>query len=250
MFRSSPSGIANAQLCMARAIAQRVWGYYEPENDAMREGTRLHRVVQRYLHTGKVPDADDKAAHAAIKVLPVGPGSVSAADIERVVLLDKHHGYIDWLRGSKHGDLKFTKNVRYQRAKDPTTDPQRIIYAVDAFANDPSLVTLKQFWTVSQFDGKQALTLEHKWTKDSALKAYETIVKPVHEQLAAATQKSLHWQDAPKNLSACDMYPPNGCIMKQHGCRRSLKARLLAIRPKQKGQKQNEQRTGDARTTG
>lgn len=241
MFYSSASGLGLAQICMARAVARYVWGYEEPESDAMREGTRLHRIVQRYLLDGTVPDAREKAAKKCISVLPIRAGSVFEPDIERVVLLPEHSGYMDWLRGSKQGDLKFTKNVRYQREKDPKTDIQRIIYAVDTFANDPSLVTLKQFWTVTQFDGEKALTLEHRWTKDTALEAYDKIVKPVHTQLKAAVEQQLHWQDAPKNHASCDLYPPNGCMMKQHGCRRSLAARLLAIRPKPpKDKKPNE----------
>jgi hypothetical protein len=234
MFRSSPSGIGLTKLCVARAVAHYVWGYEEPENNAMREGTRLHRIVQAYLRDGTVPDNAEKAAHACIKVLPVSGGSISPHNIERVVLLPEHHGYLDWSARGEHGDLKFTKSVRYQQAKDPTQDPQRIMYAVDAFANDTTLVSLKQYWTVTQFAGDKALTLEHVWTKDSARTAYEAIVKPVHQQLAAAIETKLHWNDAPKNLSSCDTYPPNGCMMKSQGCRRSLHDRLIAIAPKRK----------------
>jgi hypothetical protein len=233
MFRTSPSAIALWELCPARAIAKYVWGYEEPESDAMREGTRLHRIIQRYLNTGAIPDTKERAAHACIKVLPVPAGSIYTADIERVVLHEQHHGYIDWARGSRVlGDLKFTKSVRYQQAKNPATDPQRIIYAVDAFAYDSELRKLTQHWTVTQFDGAKALTLKHVWTKDGALKAHDKVIKPAHEQLMAAVETNLHWNDAPKNHGSCDMYPPNGCMMKNHGCTRSLKSRLMAIRPK------------------
>ena len=236
VFRTSASAIALWNLCPARAVAKYVWGYEEPENEAMREGTRLHRIVQKYMHGAEVPPANEKAARKCIEVLPVGPGSIYRADIERVVLLDEHTGFLDWMRGTrKHGDLKFTKSVRYQKEKNPETDPQRILYALDAFEMDPSRVdTLKQSWTVTEFSGAKALTLVHTWTHVTARKQYEKVVRPVHDALATAVAKSTHWQDAPKNLESCDMYPPDGCIMKKHGCRRSLRDRLIAITPKAK----------------
>lgn len=233
MFRSSPSSIGLTQLCVARAVAKYVWGYEEPETEPMREGTRLHRITQAYLRDGTVPDSNEKAAHAMIKVLPLRAASVAPSDIERVVLLPEHHGYIDWSHGKRHGDLKFTKNVRYQCAKDPTTDSQRIMYAVDAFERDRGLVSLKQYWSISQFDGTKALTLKHTWTKLSAQAAYDATVRPIHDKLAHAIETKMHWNDAPKNLASCDTYPPDGCMMKKQGCRRSLSARLQAIRPKQ-----------------
>lgn len=231
---SSSSGIGLFELCPARAVAKYVGGFEEPESDAMREGTRLHRLVQGYMRDGAVPDSTEKAAHACIKVLPVGAGSVAASDIERVVLHPEHHGYMDWSKDQVHGDLKFTSSPQYQRAKDPTTDPQRIIYAVDAFYRDSSLKVLKQYWTVTKFDGTQALTLPYEWTKDKAKQAHDTIVRPVHEALAKAVETKQDWQTAEKNQASCDMYRPNGCPMKAHGCRRSLKERILAIIPKPK----------------
>lgn len=235
VFRSSPSAIGLHLLCPARAVAKYVWGYEEPESDAMREGTRLHRIVQRYMSEGVVPDTSEKAAHAAIKVLPVAAGSVYQADIERVVLLPEHTGFLDWERGtSRHGDLKFTKSVRYQQAKDPVTDPQRILYALDAFERDSELKTLKQSWTITQFDGAKALTLVHKWTHVAVRKQYDAIIKPVHDALATAVEKTTHWQDVPKNQASCDLYPPDGCHMKKQGCRRSLADRIVAITPRKK----------------
>lgn len=289
MSYTSPSKIALAQLCFARAVAKYVWGYdaeatpesiskqhkltplefttaqqlftvflreKRPAADKRRdwrnagydellyddislhakaeEGKRLHTLIQQYLTTGKVPHTTERAAHKMISVLPVKGGQVAQADVERVVLLDEHHGYQDWMRGAWQGDLKFTVDVKHQRSKDATTDPQRIVYAVDAFNRMPGLVTLKQFWSVAQFDGERALTLRHKWTNDSAYEAYERHVLPTHVKLLAAEKDKPHWQEVEKNQTACDMYPPNGCIMKQHGCRRSIKARLLAIRPKVK----------------
>lgn len=231
-FYSSPTAIALWQLCPARAVAKYVAGFTEPETPAMVEGTRLHRIVQLYMHKGTVPATTEHAAHACIKVLPVKAQSIAAADIERVVLHPKHHGYLDWSRYDGHGDLKFTSNVSYQRAKNPETDPQRIIYAADAFYRDSSLKTLKQSWTVTQFDGKAALTLPFEWTKASADKAHAAIVQPIHDALALAVQKQQDWQTVEKNQSSCDMYRPNGCPMKAQGCKRSLRDRLLAIKPK------------------
>lgn len=233
-FRSSPSGIDTAKLCIARAVAHYVWGYNEPENERMREGTRLHRVMQAYLRDGVVPGVEEKAARKMLEVLPVGAASIHAADIERVVLLDQHHGYMDWAQPERAviGDLKFTGDVKWQRQKDPTKDPQRIMYAVDFFTTDTSLRVLKQHWSVSQFDGTKALTLSHEWVRADAFKAYDEVVRPLHDVLADAAAKKLHWQDAPKNHESCDVYRPNGCMMKQHGCRRGLAQRLLAITPK------------------
>lgn len=229
----SPSAIGLGILCPARAVAKYVWGYREPFGKAAAEGTRCHGITQSYMRDGTMPEPTEKAVHAMLKVLPVQAGSVDPHNIERVLRIPQHHGFIDW-RQRVIGDLKFTSNVRYQRETDPSTDPQRIIYGADEFYIDPYIEKVRTVWTVAQFDGKAQLALPHNWTRRENKRAYNSVVKPVAEMLEQASEEMTHWQDMPKNTAACDKYPPNGCIMKQHGCRRSLANRLIALKTKVK----------------
>lgn len=218
-------------MCPARALAKYVGGHEEPETEPMREGTRNHKLTQTALATGKLPGPHEKAVHRIVGALPVTLGSVASGDIERVLVLPVFFGFLDWSRDRIHGDLKFTSNVRNQTKKDPRKDTQRILYALDHYYRDPYLLSCKQTWSVSQFDGKRAVRLDHVWTRKSAKSAYDkNLAKPV-DKFREAVQSKQDWQTATKNYDACDAYPPNGCHMKAKGCKRSLAQRLITLKP-------------------
>lgn len=221
-------------MCDARAVAEYAYGYRDPETPKMREGTRLHRIVQAYLRDGTIPEPHELAARKLIDIIPFGPASISSHNIERVLRLPEWFGFIDF-ESDDHdieGDLKFTSALKYLLEVDPNTDPQRIVYALDAFHRDPRRKIVTQLWCVGQFDGQAARVLRHEWTRATAEKAYNDIIAPRAEAFAGYLEDStLHWQDAPKNTRACTKYPPKGCPV-AHICRRSLKQTLLQLKPK------------------
>lgn len=218
-------------MCPARALAK-VAGFEEPESEPMREGKRLHVLTQTALVTGKLPGPEERAVHKIVAALPIPLGSIEPGETERVLVLPEFFGFLDWAtRDVRHGDLKFTSNVRNQQKKDPRRDPQRILYGLDAFYRDPYLVTSQQTWSVSQFNGARALRLDHSWTRRSVKAAYaKVLAKPV-DKFREAVQAKQDWQTAEKNYEACDAYPPNGCHMKAKGCKRSLAQRLITLKP-------------------
>lgn len=219
-------------MCLARAAAAYgPWRLRGPDSDAQREGRRLHAVVQAYLRDGTQPSPLERAAHAAIGVIPARAGSVPPEDIERVVLLPKHFGYIDFELPTAVGDLKFTSNTRYQREVDPTRDPQRIVYANDRFYRDPYAVEVRQIWVVSQFNGHSSVALEHTWTRRAAKRALQQYVEPAASTLDDFLASGKHWNDAPKNLGACSKYPPHGCHLRQ-SCTKPKKEAISFPKPK------------------
>ena len=229
-FYPSVSTIETFITCGARGLAK-LQGHREPESDAMREGTRNHRLVQSALVTGKPISPLEVAAVSVLRVLPVGLGDVEPHNVERVLVLPGWHGYIDWAAmGWRHGDLKFTSNVRNQVKKNPAEDPQRIVYALDHFYRTGDRRTA-QTWSVAQFNGKNPKRLDFFWTPKTAKAAYEKIIAKPLDKLNEHLHSGTHWNDAPKNLAACDKYPPNGCPMVGLGCKRSLSQRLIQLQP-------------------
>ena len=220
------------QLCLARAVAAYgPWQLRGPDSPAQKEGRRLHTVVQAYLRDGTVPGPLDRAAHQAISVIPAAAGSVSPADIERVVLLPGYFGYIDFETPADVGDLKFTSNLRYQKAVDPTQDPQRIIYANDRFYRDPYAIEVKQLWVVSQFNGAGSVALEHIWTRRAAKRALQKYVEPSANALDSFLASGKHWNEAPKNYGACNMYPRHGCHLR-YQCTKPKRENISFAKPK------------------
>lgn len=232
LFYPSASGIETWLMCPARALAKYVGGHEEAPTPPMLEGTRLHKLTQTALVTGKLPGPEERAVHKIVAALPIPLGSIEPGEVERVLVLPGFFGFLDWAtRDVRHGDLKFTSNVRNQQKKDPRRDAQRILYGLDAFYRDPYLVTSQQTWSVSQFNGARALRLDHVWTRKSVKSAYEkTLAKPV-DKFREAVQAKQDWQTATKNYNSCDAYSPNGCHMKAKGCKRSLAQRLVTLKP-------------------
>lgn len=203
---------------------------------AAAEGQRLHKLAQTFLSTGKLPPPHERAVHKIVGALPVPGGSIAQSDIERVVVLPEFHGYMDWSDGfGRQGDLKFTSSPQYQRAKDPTRDPQRILYAKDEFYRDPYLLTVRQTWSVAQFNGAAAYRLDHVWTRKSLSQSFSRYLEKEVDAFKQAVLEKKNWNEAAKDYSKCDQYRPHGCPMKAHGCKRgSLSQRLVAIQPNPK----------------
>lgn len=221
-FIPSPSAAELWELCNARALGKYVEGIREEPGFPAREGSRLHKLTQKYLVTGRLPAMHEVAVHKIVAALPVPGGSIERSNIERVLVIPEMHGYMDWTTGDgRQGDLKFTSNVRYQRAKDPTSDKQRIAYAHDEFYRDPYLVTLRQTWSVSQFDGKAALKLEHKWTRKAVKKKFRLHLAKTLDDLCEAVEQQKSWRRAKKNYSSCWAFNRE-CPMIEHGCKRSI----------------------------
>lgn len=218
----SPSKVKLAELCMARAVAaydpEQI---REPESPAMFEGTRLHRVVQSYLRDGAVPQPTDVAAVRAIAATGLGPGSVDAADIERVVLLPGAFGYIDYAPAPNVvGDLKFSKSVKYQKAVNPYEDAQRLMYAADTcYRMGARRVTLH--WVVTEFAGWNAVRIETTMSRSEVTKAYAKRVLPIADRLTNHLERGTDWRSdaVEKNPTACNLYPPNGCPCRLRGCK-------------------------------
>lgn len=231
----SPSGLELWNLCNARALGKYVAGVVEPEGAPAKEGKRLHVLTQTAMVTGKLPPPSEVAVHKIVAALPVPLGTIAARNVERVVLLPDVNGFKDWCTDDgRHGDLKFTGDVSYQRAKDPEADAQRLVYAADEFWRDPWLRKTTQTWSVAQFNGARAIRLDHVWTRKSLARAIEkNLAKPL-DKFIEAVQSKQDWTTAAKNYAACDMYRPNGCPMKGLGCRPSLRERLVQISPKVK----------------
>jgi len=230
-FYASPSAIEAWNLCPARAVAKYVGGFREPTTPAMEEGTRLHRVTQHALVTGHMPSMTERAVHKIIGALPIPIGTVEPRNIERVLLLPALNGFIDWSDDfGRQGDLKFTSSVKYQKAKDPRKDAQRILYALDYFYREPFAADLKQTWSVSQFNGAKALRLDHTWTRRSAKKKFALHVHKPLDMLQEAVHNQLDWQRAPKNFESCHAYN-KPCHMIAKGCKRSLSQRLASQKP-------------------
>jgi hypothetical protein len=231
----SPSGLELWNLCNARALGKYVAGVVEPDSPQANEGTRLHRLTQEAMVTGKLPPPNEVAVHKIVAALPIPLGTIQRRNIERVVLLPGVNSFKDWTTDDgRHGDLKFTGDVSYQRAKDPMKDPQRLVYAADEFWRDPWLRRTTQTWSVAQFNGARAIKLDMVWTRNSLKNAIEkNLAKPL-DKFVEAVQSKQDWMTAAKNYGACDMYRPNGCPMKGLGCRPSLRERLVQIQPKPK----------------
>lgn len=229
----SPSAIVLSRMCLARAVA--AYGPAKlrgPDSASSLEGKRLHTVVQAYLRDGTAPSPLERAAHAAISVLPTPAGSVHPSDIERVVQLPGYFGYVDFETPTGVvGDLKFTGNLRYQKEVDPTQDPQRIIYANDAFYRDPYAATIRQSWVVAQFNGASSVALECGWTRKTAKRALQKYVEPVAGALDSALEAGRDWNEVEKNYGACHLYPPNGCHLKQQ-CKRPDRGSVVFAKPK------------------
>lgn len=230
-FYPSASGIELWLRCEAKALGKYVAKVPFPVGKAAREGTRLHRLTQKWMVTGQLPPMHELAVHKIVAAIPIPGGTLRPHNIERVLVLPDVHGYMDWSDGyGRQGDLKFTSNVRYQRSKNPTSDTQRILYALDEFYRDPYLVTLKQTWSVSEFNGSRALRLDHEWTRKAANKAFDkNLAKPLDE-FQEAVQSRRDWQTATKNFDACRDFNSE-CPMLAKGCKRSLRQRLLTLKP-------------------
>ena len=227
-------------MCEARGLAKIQGALPDDDSEALREGRRNHKITQDFLRTGKVPPAHERAVHKIIATLPVVGGSIPAHNIERVLVLpDPFFGFKDWSCDLMriHGDLKFTSNVRYQRAKDPTKDVQRVLYSADHFYREPYMVSCKQTWSVSQFNGQTAIRLDHVWTRKASQKAFRKIIQEPVDKLNERLQSGISWNEANKNFDACDKYPPNGCPMKGLGCKRSLSQRLSSMKPSPQAKK-------------
>lgn len=239
-YLPSPSAIALGQMCLARAVARYTGVFTEPESPQMRAGKHNHELVQLYLRTGAVPAAHEESAHAAIRALPIKAGSVHEHDIERPVLLTGYQGWIDWTRTAEQGDLKFTGNMTHVSKKDPFTDPQRVIYAADAFYRLPSkVVTVISYWTVATFwsdkptfKGCKSKTLAVKFDR-LGIKKRLAALQPIADEIVFARKHKSDWQSYPKNLDACSTYRPHGCPLRSV-CKVSLADRLISIRRKPK----------------
>ena len=233
-FYPSPSAIDLWLTCNARALGKYVAGVKEPMGKAALEGQRLHKLTQEFLVSGRLPPPHERAVHKIVGALPVPGGSIHPVDIERVLVMPVFHGFMDWSDGfGRQGDLKFTSSPQHQRSKDPVKDPQRILYAKDEFYRDPYLLSLRQTWSVAQFNGAAAYRLDHTWTRSALKKAYEKNLARAVDNFVSAVHNKQDWNEAAKDYSKCDMYRPHGCPMKAHGCKRgSLNQRLVAIQPK------------------
>jgi hypothetical protein len=218
-------------MCPARALGKVLHGIKEPFGPAAAEGTRLHKVTQKAMVTGQLPPPSEVAVHKIVAALPVPLGTIDEGNTERVLVIPHVHGFMDWADDfNRHGDLKFTSNVRYQQQKDPTKDPQRIFYAQDHFYRDPYAESFVQTWSVSQFNGARALRLDHTWTRRAVRQSFEKNLAKELDALNEAVHSRQDWQTAKKNPGeACSKYPPHGCPMLKHGCKRSGSANLVQL---------------------
>lgn len=243
----SASALSQFRLCQARAIGRYVAGIKEPFGGNAAKGVVAHGLTQDFMSKGSAVPSKHKLAGAvrrAVALLPVGAGEIEPHNIERAVLMSHHGvsyiGYLDYedphalhTRYPVQGDLKFTSSLRHLNAKDWLKDDARIIYAHDWFyRNGPSGKLISQ-WTGSQFNGKAAKNYKLKFTALQARRLMNDVVAPVADKLLNACATKRDWQDMPKNYDACDLYPPHGCVMREHGCKKDLKKLLFAIRPKQ-----------------
>jgi len=238
----SPTALALWDLCPARAVGRYVHGIKEDFGKAAREGVRAHRLTQRFLAYGDAPPPSAAHVRATISVLPVGAAAISPHNIERVVLLRAKgiqlNGGIDWEAAPNlQGDLKFTGDLRHLRARDWLADHQRIIYAADWFARHPGESTVRSIWTGSRFDGRKAENYELRLKRRQVEKLLDDVSLRVAEKLLDACSRQRDWQSMPKNPGACNLYPPNGCPMRAHGCKMNARKALLTLRPKNVGGK-------------
>lgn len=231
-YYPSASAIELWERCEARALGAYVAGYRSPDTKATLEGKRLHLVTQEFLATGKLPSMQEAAVMRIIGALPVPGGSVARHNIERVLVVPRLFGFTDWQDDfGRQGDLKFTSDVKWQRAKDPTQDPQRLIYAADYFHQDPYLVTLRQTWSVSQFNGARAIRLDHEWTRKAAKKSFEKRLARSIDTLSEAVHSQRDWRKAKRNYNDCHAFG-QACPMLAQGCQRqSLAGRIAALTP-------------------
>ena len=234
----SASALELYALCPARAIGRYVNKIKEPDNERTAAGKAAHKHTQHWMVTGEMVRRSSPVAAAVRRIthaLPVGVGDVEPRNIERIVLLEHQgisfQGKIDWEHRSV-GDLKFTGQLANIADKDPLKDMQRILYASDWFYRNPYGDKCRTDWTASQFDGERAKNYPVLFSRRQARRLLDNVVMPVANALLNATSKGADWRKAPKNASACDKYPPNGCPMREHGCKMSAREALLTLKPR------------------
>lgn len=211
----SSSAIKLAKQCFRRAVGQYVGGFRGPSSPKADAGKRLHTEVQDYLAYGTA--LTSAATQKLVSAAWLKPASVAPHNIERVLTIPEHHGYIDFEHNGIVHDLKFTSNVRYQVETDPKEDDQRLIYALDWFARYGKTGQVELRWLVGQFDGSRAIVLETNWEHAQACELYERHTAPTARRLHLAIAQKARWQDAEPNYSACNAYGV-ACPMIAQGC--------------------------------
>jgi len=213
--RCSASQIKAFRRCPARWYAEKIEGRTAPPSEAMKRGTRVHAILERYLADAiALPDDDDgRIAAAALPFLPAA-GSVPRANVERrfrtpsLVYGVPMYGIIDLVEDdgtiTDHkttGDLKRALTEHAVKA-----DAQAQIYAIEAArtgASEPVRFRLVYMRTKGGAKGQEVACSFTHADLSVALDALRGDV------VAMTTTATAEPADVPHNLEACGDY--GGC---------------------------------------
>lgn len=244
----SPSALALLDMCEARAGARYVAGLKEPEGMKAKLGTRCHSIGADYLSQGTPPPRAETfvITKARGKATTFYPGRIvwnvlnhlppagTVPNVEKKISLTwrgiTFHpaSSIDWENEQGYGDHKFTTDVKYAKTPEELrTDAQRVIYAADWFQRHDADVTQGQ-WTYGQFDLKASKKVIVPATRAEIAALMDDVIIPKAEKLLGWVAKGVDWRSLPKNVRACDKFPPDGCPYARE-CPRTKQERVQMV---------------------
>lgn len=211
-------------------LCHRKWafGYIEkkrvPPNEAAALGTRVHKILERWLTAGEAPNTwTDEGAIAAsgLHLLPP-PRTPTLVTEERFHFTSPRAWYMGFkdfryrdANGLIHvGDHKTTKAAMWMKSvEDILAHPQALIYAVDEFFKNPNDDRLALDWIYYKTTGSRKAEPRFQIvTKDVVAEMFFEHVDPVAGEIT-----KLH-NEVPRGTSALDFRPDFRACDAYGGC--------------------------------